>query len=48
VKVKEWKRRKKITGEKNLREAIDHTPLEAMGGVLLGLIVAIGMCFLLH
>jgi acid phosphatase family membrane protein YuiD len=34
--------------EEHLREAIGHTPLEAMGGVLLGLLVAVGMWFLLH
>ena len=34
--------------EEHLREAIGHTPLEAMGGVLLGLLAAVGMWFLLH
>ncbi|HEX7540846.1 MAG TPA: divergent PAP2 family protein [Anaerolineales bacterium] len=29
--------------EQHLREVIGHTPLEAMGGVLLGLIVAVGL-----
>lgn len=31
-----------------LREVIGHTPLEAIGGVLLGLVVAQGMWFILH
>jgi acid phosphatase family membrane protein YuiD len=34
--------------EEHLREAIGHTPLEAMGGVLLGLLAAVGMWLLLH
>jgi uncharacterized protein len=34
--------------QKQLREVIGHTPLEAMGGVLLGLVVAQGMWFILH
>lgn len=34
--------------EVHLREAIGHTPLEAMGGVLLGLLAAVGMWLLLH
>jgi uncharacterized protein len=29
--------------EQHLREVIGHTPLEALGGVLLGLVVAVGM-----
>jgi len=29
--------------EQHLREVIGHTPLEALGGVLLGLVVAIGL-----
>jgi acid phosphatase family membrane protein YuiD len=29
--------------EKHLLEAIGHTPLEALGGVLLGLVVAVGL-----
>jgi len=29
--------------EEHLREVIGHTPLEAMGGVLLGLVVAVGL-----
>jgi len=29
--------------EQHLREALGHTPLEAMGGVLLGLVVATGL-----
>ena len=32
--------------EKQLREVMGHTPLEAMGGILLGLVVAQGMWFL--
>jgi acid phosphatase family membrane protein YuiD len=32
--------------EQHLREVIGHTPLEALGGVLLGLTVAIGLWFL--
>ena len=32
----------------HLREVIGHTPLEAIGGVLLGLVVAQGMWFILH
>jgi Uncharacterized protein conserved in bacteria len=34
--------------EEHLREAIGHTPLEAMGGVLLGLLAAVGMWLILH
>jgi uncharacterized protein len=34
--------------EEHLREAIGHTPLEALGGVVLGLIVAFGLWFLWH
>ncbi len=34
--------------EEHLREAIGHTPLEAMGGVVLGLLAAVGMWLLLH
>lgn len=34
--------------EKQLREVIGHTPLEAIGGVLLGLAVAQGLWFLWH
>jgi acid phosphatase family membrane protein YuiD len=34
--------------EEHLREVLGHTPLEAMGGVLLGLAVALGMWFLWH
>ena len=34
--------------EEHLREAIGHTPLEAMGGVLLGLLAAVGMWLFLH
>ena len=33
--------------EEHLREVLGHTPLEAMGGVILGLIVAFGLWFLL-
>jgi acid phosphatase family membrane protein YuiD len=29
--------------EQHLREVIGHTPLEALGGVLLGLVVAMGL-----
>jgi hypothetical protein len=29
--------------EQHLREVIGHTPLEALGGVLLGLVVAVGL-----
>jgi uncharacterized protein len=32
--------------EEHLREVLGHTPLEAMGGVLLGLIIAFGLWFL--
>jgi len=32
--------------EQHLREVIGHTPLEALGGVLLGLTVAIGLWFI--
>jgi uncharacterized protein len=32
--------------EEHLREVLGHTPLEAMGGVLLGLLVAFGLWFL--
>ena len=32
--------------DKHLREVLGHTPLEAMGGVFLGLAVALGMWFL--
>jgi acid phosphatase family membrane protein YuiD len=32
--------------EEHLREAIGHTPLEALGGVLLGIVVALGLWFL--
>jgi uncharacterized protein len=32
--------------EEHLREVLGHTPLEALGGVLLGLAVAIGLWFL--
>jgi uncharacterized protein len=32
--------------EENLREVLGHTPLEALGGVLLGLVVALGLWFL--
>ncbi|HTX92387.1 MAG TPA: divergent PAP2 family protein [Anaerolineales bacterium] len=32
--------------EENLREVLGHTPLEALGGVLLGLVVALGVWFL--
>jgi acid phosphatase family membrane protein YuiD len=31
--------------EENLREVLGHTPLEALGGVLLGLVVALGLWF---
>jgi acid phosphatase family membrane protein YuiD len=31
--------------DKHLREVLGHTPLEAMGGVLLGLAVALGLWF---
>ncbi|HEX7621011.1 MAG TPA: divergent PAP2 family protein [Anaerolineales bacterium] len=34
--------------EQHLREAIGHTPLEALGGVVLGLIVAFGLWFWWH
>ncbi len=34
--------------EEHLREVLGHTPLEAMGGVLLGLAVALGMWSLWH
>jgi uncharacterized protein len=32
--------------EEHLREVLGHTPLEAMGGVLLGLLIAFGLWFL--
>jgi uncharacterized protein len=32
--------------EEHLREVLGHTPLEAMGGVLLGLVIALGLWFL--
>jgi uncharacterized protein len=32
--------------QEHLREAIGHTPLEALGGVVLGLVVAFGLWFL--
>jgi acid phosphatase family membrane protein YuiD len=32
--------------DKHLREVLGHTPLEAAGGVLLGLVVAMGLWFL--
>jgi acid phosphatase family membrane protein YuiD len=32
--------------DKHLREVLGHTPLEALGGVLLGIVVAIGMWLL--
>jgi acid phosphatase family membrane protein YuiD len=32
--------------QEHLREVLGHTPLEAMGGVLLGLAVAVGLWFL--
>lgn len=35
-----------LTAEKKLREVLGHTPLEAVGGVLLGLIVAQTLWFL--
>jgi hypothetical protein len=34
--------------EQQLREVLGHTPLEAIGGILLGLIVATGMWFIWH
>jgi uncharacterized protein len=34
--------------QEHLREVLGHTPLEAMGGVLLGLMVALGMWILLR
>jgi len=34
--------------EQQLREVLGHTPIEALGGVLLGLAVATGMWFLWH
>jgi uncharacterized protein len=34
--------------QEQLREVIGHTPLEALGGVLLGLVVAQGVWFLWH
>ncbi len=34
--------------DKHLREVLGHTPLEAMGGVLLGLAVALGLWFRWH
>jgi acid phosphatase family membrane protein YuiD len=32
--------------DKQLKEVLGHTPLEAMGGVLLGLVVALGLWFI--
>ena len=32
--------------QEHLREVLGHTPLEALGGVLLGLVVALGLWFL--
>ncbi len=32
--------------QEHLREVLGHTPLEALGGVLLGLVVAVGLWFL--
>jgi len=37
----------RFTPEKQLREVLGHTPLEAMGGVILGLIVPVVVWFLL-
>ena len=34
--------------DKHLREVLGHTPLEALGGVLLGLAVALGLWFRWH
>ena len=34
--------------QEHLREVLGHTPLEALGGVLLGLVLAVGLWFLLH
>jgi acid phosphatase family membrane protein YuiD len=34
--------------QEHLREVLGHTPLEALGGVLLGLVVAVGLWFLMH
>ena len=34
--------------DKHLREVLGHTPLEAAGGVLLGLAVALGLWFVWH
>jgi len=34
--------------EQELREVLGHTPLEALGGVLLGLVLAIGLWLLWH
>jgi uncharacterized protein len=34
--------------EQQLREVLGHTPIEAVGGILLGLVVATGMWFLWH
>jgi acid phosphatase family membrane protein YuiD len=34
--------------EESLREVLGHTPLEALGGVVLGLAVAFGLWFLWH
>ena len=34
--------------EEHLREVLGHTPLEALGGVLLGLAVAMGLWFFWH
>jgi len=34
--------------ERDLREVLGHTPLEVMGGILLGLVVATGMWLIWH
>jgi acid phosphatase family membrane protein YuiD len=34
--------------QEHLREVLGHTPLEALGGVLLALVVAVGLWFLMH
>jgi acid phosphatase family membrane protein YuiD len=34
--------------QEHLREVLGHTPLEALGGVLLGLVVAVGLWLILH
>jgi acid phosphatase family membrane protein YuiD len=34
--------------QEHLREVLGHTPLEALGGVLLGLVVAVSLWLLLH